>query len=117
MVERTQLSRDWNRLEGWKHQKEATKGEGEKGRSRQSSGMPKGYELSPQLSVFHLGFLQDGNVGIGTFSGWRLVGLKRQADAAQQVLKARVLAKGIEFGVDGDPGRAVRALIEGFSQP
>jgi hypothetical protein len=40
-----------------------------------------------------------------------------KADAAQEVLKARVSAKGIQLGVGGDPGRAVRALVEGFSQP
>ena len=40
-----------------------------------------------------------------------------KAQAAQEVLKARVSAKGIQLGVGGDPGRAVRALVEGFSQP
>jgi hypothetical protein len=40
-----------------------------------------------------------------------------KADAAQEVLKARVSAKGIQLGIGGDPGRAVRALVEGFSQP
>lgn len=40
-----------------------------------------------------------------------------EAEAAQEVLKARVGAKGIQLGVGGDPGRAVRALVEGFSQP
>jgi hypothetical protein len=40
-----------------------------------------------------------------------------KAQAVQEVLKARVSAKGIQLGVGGDPGRAVRALVEGFSQP
>jgi hypothetical protein len=40
-----------------------------------------------------------------------------KADAAQKVLKARVSTKRIQLGVGGDPGRAVRALVEGFSQP
>ena len=40
-----------------------------------------------------------------------------KAQAAQDVLKARVSAKGIQLGVGGDPRRAVRALVEGFSQP
>ena len=58
-----------------------------------------------------------GMSGQRLFKRWRLVRFKRQADAAQQVLKARVSAKGIQLGVGGDPGRAVRALVEGFSQP
>jgi hypothetical protein len=37
--------------------------------------------------------------------------------AVQEVLKARVSAKGIQLGVGGDPGRGIRALGEGFSQP
>ena len=84
------------------------------GRSRLRSEISEGLL---QLRVHRLGFLQDGNVGLSAFRGWRLVRFKRQADAAQQVLKARVSAKGIQLGVGGDPGRAVRALVEGFSQP
>ena len=84
------------------------------GRSRLRS------EISERITAAsrtRLGFLQDGDVGLGAFRGWRLVRFKRQADAAQEVLKARVSAKGIQLGVGGDPGRAVRALVEGFSQP
>ena len=40
-----------------------------------------------------------------------------KTQATQKILKARVSAKGIQLGVGGDPGRAVRALVEGFSQP
>ena len=40
-----------------------------------------------------------------------------KAQAVQEVLKARVSPKGIQLGVGGDPGRAVRALVQGFSQP
>jgi hypothetical protein len=77
-------------------------------------------ELRAGYCSFSYSFLASfrmGMSGSASFQGWRLVRFKRQADAAQQVLKARVIAKGIQLGVGGDPGRAVRALVEGFSQP
>jgi hypothetical protein len=50
-------------------------------------------------------------------SNLRGLGSLRQAQAAQEVLKARVGAEGIQLGVGGDPRRAVCVLVEGFSQP
>ena len=74
--------------------------------------VPTAASRTPPLASFRMGMS-----GQRLFKRWRLVRFKRQADAAQQVLKARVSAKGIQLGVGGDPGRAVRALVEGFSQP
>jgi hypothetical protein len=55
-------------------------------------------------------------IDLGTLGGRNNTSL-RKAQAAQEVLKARVGAKGIQLGIGCDPGRAVGALVEGFSQP
>jgi hypothetical protein len=59
-----------------------------------------------QLRVFRLGFLQDGDVGVGVFPEAQL-GSLRHTDMAQRVLKARVGAEIVNPQVSFDEIRDV----------
>ena len=54
---------------------------------------------------------QNGTVGISVFQRVNIINSLLQAQAAEEVLKARVGAQGIQLGVGGDPWRAVCVLV------